>query len=247
MRGSLFANQLFFGVVLAVPKIRMIQFESSHLCSNEYLVEGLDSIFINYEVSGNDSIYLFDLFDGPKHYYTESNGKLNQPCNAFTSTTGDCIERNGPIARFCTCCCQTFNSIHTGFNITARTEISNGTVYLRWPGTVTDIFSKKYRFPEVRAKEGGYMREFIGIGVVVSLAFIASAAAVHYFHGKKASTAFVQSSSHAVNNLSSPISASRETQQEGQDDPGDTTNSGPTKVPSQTDASPANDISSDIH
>ncbi|KAK3742978.1 hypothetical protein RRG08_046506, partial [Elysia crispata] len=63
-------------------------------------------------------------------------------------------------------------------------------------------------------KEGGYMREFIGIGVVVSLALIASAAAIHYFHGKKASTAVVQKvSSRAVNNpSSSPISASRETQ-----------------------------------
>ncbi|KAK3762839.1 hypothetical protein RRG08_056967 [Elysia crispata] len=166
-------------------------------------------------------------------------------CMGFDVHTGSCTKRTGHLDS-CSCEMQSPGVHRLTYTKTATLNSSKGMVYFVWPGE-PDLRSRNYTLPEVRAKEGGYMREFIGIGVVVSLAFIASIAAIHYFHGKKASTAVVQSSSRAVNNLSSPISASRETQQEGQDDPGDTTNSGPTKVPSQTDATPVNNTSTDIH
>ncbi|KAK3706891.1 hypothetical protein RRG08_051294 [Elysia crispata] len=79
-------------------------------------------------------------------------GTLQQPCNTFTNQDGDCIAQNGPDDMFCSCCCQTSSSLRTGFNITAQLDVSNGTVYLRWPGPTTDIFSETYRLPEVRGR-----------------------------------------------------------------------------------------------
>ncbi|KAK3770493.1 hypothetical protein RRG08_033513 [Elysia crispata] len=72
MRGSLLAHQLLLGVVIAVPTIELIKFESSHRCSDEYLVEGLDYTFIQFRV------YLLYQWDGPRFEYTEKGFKYPQ-------------------------------------------------------------------------------------------------------------------------------------------------------------------------
>ncbi|KAK3788535.1 hypothetical protein RRG08_030236 [Elysia crispata] len=145
-------SALIWSVVIALPTIKLISSELSYRCSHRFLVQGMDYIFLQFKISGNDSDYLLNGWDGPKFYYTRHDiTYLYHPCHALNTLDGSCVENHVvTYQHICSCCCQTSDSIQASFNKTAETAISKETVYMRWPGPTNDIMSEIYRFPEVK-------------------------------------------------------------------------------------------------
>ncbi|KAK3729746.1 hypothetical protein RRG08_022059, partial [Elysia crispata] len=106
---------LFMKQYSAFPTFSLVEFEYSNTCSDDYLVEPKikflriwssnenkgfivaeeDITFIQFEVSGGNSVHSFKGIDGPEFYYTTTDGVSYKGCSGFEPSNGSCLTRKG--------------------------------------------------------------------------------------------------------------------------------------------------------
>ncbi|KAK3781975.1 hypothetical protein RRG08_041350 [Elysia crispata] len=155
--------------------------------SNEnkgFIVAEEDRTFIQFEVSGSNSVHSFKGIDGPQFYYTTIDGVSHKGCMGFEPSDGSCITRQR-IRDACSCEMLTSNIYRLSYIKTATLNTSGATVYLLWPGK-PDLRSDNYTFPEIRAKPSDSVinteenKIFIGVGLVALLVTVAGVGIMCY-------------------------------------------------------------------
>ncbi|KAK3704305.1 hypothetical protein RRG08_035961 [Elysia crispata] len=162
-------------------KIKFLRFQSSISDNQDFLVAGEDTTVIQFEVSGNNSVHSFVGINGPQFYYTTTDGVSHKGCMGFDLDTGSCTNRAG-VRDACSCEMQTSEKYWLSYTKTATVSTSGGTVYLLWPGN-PDLRSDNYTFPEIRGRSfsvAGYIRIFIGVGLVALFAMVSSVGIMCY-------------------------------------------------------------------
>ncbi|KAK3756968.1 hypothetical protein RRG08_041321 [Elysia crispata] len=169
-----------FVLLAACAKIKFLRIWSSNE-NKGFIVAEEDSTFIQFEVSGGNSVHSFKGVDGPEFYYTTTDGVSYKGCSGFEPSNGSCLTRKG-VRDACSCEMLTSNMYRLSYTKTATLDTSGATVYLLWPGT-PDLRSDNYTFPEIRASRSFsdivYTSLFIGVGLVL-LATVTGAGVIYY-------------------------------------------------------------------
>ncbi|KAK3795771.1 hypothetical protein RRG08_055618 [Elysia crispata] len=139
------------GFDLFSAKMELLKFQSSFTDNQIFLVPGEDTTVLQMEVSGNNSVHSFHGKNGPKFYYTTTDGISHEGCLGFDPVTGSCTKRTG-VRDACSCEMKTSNKYWLSYNKTAAVDTSKATVYLLWPGR-PNLRSDIYIFPEIRVKD----------------------------------------------------------------------------------------------
>ncbi|GFO08853.1 hypothetical protein PoB_003535800 [Plakobranchus ocellatus] len=88
---TLVVLQLFLGIITAQkptptvkPTVTIVKNTSSFLCSEHFLVVGEDFVTFELRLSGNNSNYTLDIFDGPRfrlHHLVTEKGQTTVTAN----------------------------------------------------------------------------------------------------------------------------------------------------------------------
>ncbi|KAK3784379.1 hypothetical protein RRG08_010445 [Elysia crispata] len=167
-----------YGIPEIRAKMELLSFQSSFTDNEDFLVAGEDTTVLQIEVSGNNSVHSFDEKNGPKFYYTTTDGVSHEACTGFDPATGSCRKRTG-VRDACSCEMKTSTKYWLSYSKTAAVDTSKATVYLLWPGR-PDLRSDDYTFPEIRAIGTFYIKLFIGLGLVSILVTVAGACVLVY-------------------------------------------------------------------
>ncbi|GFO03051.1 hypothetical protein PoB_002955600, partial [Plakobranchus ocellatus] len=158
----------FLGIATAQqPSLTIVTSSSSFSCNDDFLVVGEDFVTFELDLSGNNSDYTYDIFDGPRfrlqELVTENGNTLVASdyiiCEPFDlPQDGFCVKRD--ITNTTGCSCEAVGPqvyrVKAVYRIEDVSE-SRGRLELRWP-SLSGPISAFYSLPEVRATSMAIVR-----------------------------------------------------------------------------------------
>ncbi|GFO08828.1 hypothetical protein PoB_003533300 [Plakobranchus ocellatus] len=164
---TLVVLKLLLGIITAQkptptvkPTVTIVTNSSSFLCSEHFLVVGEDFVTFELDLSGNNSEYILDRFDGPRFRLHKTDWKNRNKiisdliCVLFRAPQdGFCVKRD--IINSTGCSCEVVGPQVYRLKLVYRIHEINetrGRILLLWPSTLTlnGKIDKYYNLPEVR-------------------------------------------------------------------------------------------------
>ncbi|GFN80949.1 hypothetical protein PoB_000745500 [Plakobranchus ocellatus] len=132
----------------------IVKIVSSFLCTDRYLVVGLDSVTFELELSGNYSMYSYEQFHWPElrlRKWTKGKAKLaidKLVCSPFTRPeNGFCVKSD-------VCSCEEVSPqvyrVKTVYTI-ENVDESRGKLSLIWPSRINNV-TKRFHLPKVKGE-----------------------------------------------------------------------------------------------